>query len=65
VALSASVVVVDNNTGTLQAINPRAGWAPLYESPGSTNPVDYRFAFENALVTGHPRLHVTCAPIVT
>jgi hypothetical protein len=65
VALSASVVVVDNNTGTPQAINPRAGWMPLYEPPESKNPVGYRFAFENNFATGHPRLYVTCAPIVT
>jgi hypothetical protein len=65
VALSASVVVVDNNTGSPQAINPRAGWMPLYEPPESKNPVGYRFAFENNFATGHPRLYVTCAPLVT
>jgi hypothetical protein len=65
VALSASVAVVDNNTGTPQAINPRAGWMPLYEPPESKNPVGYRFAFENNFATGHPRLYVTCAPLTT
>lgn len=60
VALSASVVVVDNNTGDPLPVDPLTGQYPLVDGPGDF-PTGYGFTFGSTFASGHHRLYVTCA----